>query len=62
MKAWDYSSLAKLVGERKLAPAKKLTVGQLRIAAVPSVIRPERQGEFDPAWLQPLPVKAAITH
>jgi hypothetical protein len=59
MKAWDYSSLARLVAERKLAPARKLTVGQLRIATVPSIIRPERQGAFDPEWLEPLPSRAS---
>jgi hypothetical protein len=62
MKTWDYSSLARLVAERKLAPARKLTVGQLRIATVPSVIRPERQGPLDPAWLTPLASRVSVAH
>jgi len=55
MQAWDYESLVRLVDDRQLEPAKMLTVGQLRIATVPSVIRSPREGTFDPAWLQPLP-------
>jgi len=55
MNAWDYNSLVRLVAERQLEPAKKLTVGQLRIATIPNVIRPAREGAFDPAWLNPLP-------
>ena len=55
MKPWDYSTLLKMVADRQLGPAIKLTVGQVRIATVPRVIRPEREGTFDPAWLKPLP-------
>ena len=61
MTAWNYNSLMRRVAERQLAPAKKMTVGQLRIATVPNVIRPAREGVFDPAWLQPLPAKPALT-
>jgi hypothetical protein len=60
MKTWDYRSLLRLVAERHLEPAKKLTVGQLRIATVPSVIRPAREGAFDPAWLKPLPSRISV--
>jgi hypothetical protein len=62
MEPWDYSSLLRLVAERQLEPAKRLTVGQLRIATVPRVIRPEREGLFDPAWLSPLPSSPAVNH
>lgn len=60
MESWNYSSLLRLVAERQLEPAKKLTVGQLRIATVPRVIRPEREGPFDPAWLAPLPSRTSV--
>ena len=55
---WDYESLVRLVADRQLEPAKLLTVGQLRIATVPSVIRPAREGRFDPTWLKPLPSRS----
>jgi hypothetical protein len=55
MTAWDYSALSTLVAERGLQPALRLSVGQLRIATVPRVIRPDREGTPDPAWLTPLP-------
>jgi len=55
MQAWDYESLVRMVADRHLEPAKLLTVGQLRIATVPSVIRPAREGVMDPVWLKPLP-------
>ena len=61
MNAWDYNSLIRWVAARQLAPAKKLTVGQLRIAAVPNVIRPAREGVFDTAWLQPLATEPGLT-
>jgi len=48
----DLVSLDTLIAESRLSPAKKLTVGQLRIATVPSIVRPERHGAFDPAWLE----------
>ena len=56
IQAWDYNALAKMVAERGLAPARRLTVGQLRIATVPRVIRPDCEGTLDPSWLTPLPV------
>ena len=56
-KAWDYIALSALVAERGLQAAKRLTVGQLRIATVPRVIRPDREGTPNPAWLTPLPAK-----
>jgi hypothetical protein len=60
MTPWDYSSLVRLVADRQLEPAKRLTVGQLRIATVPRVIRPEREGTFDPSWLKPLPSRPSV--
>jgi hypothetical protein len=56
----DYRSLVALVADRQLAPAKRLTVGQLRIATVPRVIRPEREGPFDPSWLTPLQLLPSV--
>ena len=60
MKAWDYNTLTRLVAQRELAPARKITVGQLRIATVPRIVRPERQGAFDPSWLTPLPSRRLV--
>ena len=60
MERLDYRSLVALVANRQLAPAKRLTVGQLRIATVPRVIRPEREGPFDPSWLTPLPSRPSV--
>jgi hypothetical protein len=60
MNVWNYSSLVRLVAERQLAPARKLTVGQLRIATVPRVLRPKREGAFDPEWLKPLATTASV--
>ncbi len=49
----NVATLQALVAKRRLGPAKKLTFGQLRIATVPSIVRPERAGVIDPKWLQP---------
>ena len=51
---WDYSTLSALVADRGLHPAKRLTAGQLRIATVPRLVRPDREGDPDPDWLTPL--------
>lgn len=57
----DLISLDTLIAEGRLTPAKKLTVGQLRIATVPKIVRPELHGAFDPAWLESHELAAALS-
>ena len=54
MQTLNLKTLSDLVERRQLKPARPLSVGQLRIATVPKVLRPERAGMFDPRWLEPL--------
>ena len=56
MKTFNRQTLSELVERRQLQPARQLSVGQLRIATIPRVLRPERSGQFDPQWLEVLPV------
>jgi hypothetical protein len=55
MNTLDYKALKSMVSRRQLAQARNLTVGQVRIAAVPGTVGLEREGAFDPAWLLPIP-------
>lgn len=58
MNALNRQTLATLVKQRGLEPARLLPVGQLRIATIPSVLRPARHGVANPLWLEPLRVPA----
>lgn len=60
MNSLSREDLVKLIAIRKLVPAKRLTVGQVRIATFPPVIRPERQGNIDPDWLEPVCVSRTL--
>lgn len=52
-KLLDIPALIQAASQRKLCPAKPLSVGQLRVAIVPRRIRPPRPGSVDRSWLEP---------
>jgi hypothetical protein len=54
MKTLNLKSLATYKATRGLVTGKKLTVGILRIASIPDVVRPERTGTIQPDWLSPI--------
>ena len=58
---FDTVALQSAVARRQLEPAKQLTTGQLRIATVPSTLRPKRAGPFDRKWLKPVMVFGDVT-
>ena len=54
MVSLNLKSLAALRAAHGPANRKMLTVGLLRIASVPSDVRPERSGAVQPDWLSPI--------
>jgi hypothetical protein len=54
MKTLNLNSLATYKADRGLANGRKLTVGILRIASIPDVVRPDRTGTIQPDWLSPM--------
>ena len=54
MQLMNLNSLESYRASRGLANGKKLTVGILRIASIPDVVRPERTGTIQQDWLTPI--------
>jgi len=50
----NLNSLAAFRATHNLGTGKKLTVGLLRIATIPAVVRPRRIGTIDRDWLTPI--------
>jgi hypothetical protein len=50
----DMKSLAAFRATHNFGTGKKLTVGLLRIATVPAVVRPRRIGTIQKDWLSPI--------
>jgi len=59
MDTHDTSLQAHTIIKQSRVTQRGLSVGQLRIATVPTAVRSERNGVFDPAWLIPRPCKKA---
>jgi hypothetical protein len=54
MDTLDLNSLEAYKAAHGLGAGKKLTVGILRIASIPDVVRPERSGTIKKEWLTPI--------
>ncbi|HUN86669.1 MAG TPA: hypothetical protein VMU48_19975 [Terracidiphilus sp.] len=54
MVSFNLKSLAVFRVAHGPANGKKLTVGLLRIASIPSDVRPERSGAVQQEWLTPI--------
>jgi len=50
-------TLSDLVAQRRLVPGRPLTVSQLRVAMVPQVVSPLREGQSKRDWVIPRPLK-----
>jgi hypothetical protein len=61
MKALNLEELEAIRARRCFDPAKKLTVGQLRIATIPQVLAPARIGPVDPGWLRPIEISKRVS-
>lgn len=60
MKVFNSESLEAFRINRQLGPAKKLTVGQLRIATVPQIVAPARSSSMKQEWLEPILIPARV--